>query len=363
MRNEHPATSGDRPGLTPDQHYWLSKRPGSDKWHRTWFDTEERQTRRASLGTSDLQAAHEALAVWWAANRRLVKEAPSTVTIATVLERYYKDHAPALASKEQARIACGKLVDHSGMLAVSEFSPKRQREFQEWMNDAGYAPGYIRRTMGVAKSAFAWAYHEELITHAPNIILPQDGQPRDRVLSFEEVQALWFATERFHERMFLALAFCTLGRPEALLDVTREMADQERGLLSLNPPGRKQTKKFRATVPLVPELRPWIENAPAGVLVQWRGKPIDSFKTAWRAIRARAKLGKDVVAKTIRHTMATELRKHGVPEADIQGFLGHRAYGGRTEAYAKYRPEYLGRAASVVNGYMIKLRSSCVAVA
>jgi site-specific recombinase XerD len=29
-----------------------------------------------------------------------------------------------------------------------------------------------------------------------------------------------------------------------------------------------------------------------------------------------------VVAKTIRHTMATELRKHGVPEADIQGMLG-----------------------------------------
>ena len=361
MRNEHPATSGERPGLTPDQVYWLSKRPGSNKWHRTWFDTGARQTRRESLSTSDLSTAHEALAVWWAANRGLVKEAPSTVTVATVLQRYYNKHAISIASEEQARIACAKLTDHSGKLAVSEFSPKRQREFQDWMNTDGYSAGYIRRTLGVAKSAFAWASREELITHAPKIVLPEDGPPRDRVLSFEEVQALWFATERDHERMFLALAFCTLGRPEALLDVTREMANFERGILEPNPPGRKQTKKYRATVPIVPELRPWIESAPPGILVRWRGQSINSFKTAWRAIRARARLDKNIVPKTIRHTMATEMRTNGVSEADIQGFLGHRAYGGRTEVYAKYRPEYLDHAARVVNDYMVNLRSTCVA--
>ncbi|MDE2085332.1 MAG: tyrosine-type recombinase/integrase, partial [Xanthomonadaceae bacterium] len=150
----------------------------------------------------------------------------------------------------------------------------------------------------------------------------------------------------------------TLARPEAALEVTREMVDLERNLVALNPPGHKQTKKYRPTVPLVPELRPWIENAPPGILVRYKDRQIDSFKTAWRAIRKRAGLAQEVVPKTIRHTMATELRKHGVPEADIQGFLGHRAYGGRTEVYAKYRPEYLGLAAGVVNDYMKRLRES-----
>ena len=38
-----------------------------------------------------------------------------------------------------------------------------------------------------------------------------------------------------------------------------------------------------------------------------------SFKTAFRKMRARAGLGMDVVPKTIRHTMATELRAAAVP--------------------------------------------------
>lgn len=351
----------ERPGLTPDGAYWLSKRPGSDNWHRTWLDTRARQTRRASLGTGDFRAAHEALAVWWAENRRLDREAPAAVTLATVLQRYYREHAQTIRSGEQARIACAILTRLCGPITVSEFGPKAQRTFIEGMQAEGYADGYVRRTLGVAKTAIAWALREELVTHAPAIQLPPDGKARDRVLSFDEAQALWFATERPHERMFLALAFGTLGRPEALLEVTRGMADLDRGLLALNPPGRAQTKKYRPTVPIVAELRPWLENAPAGVLVQWKGRRIESFKTAWRAMRSRAKLGQDVVAKTIRHTMATELRTHGVPEADIQGFLGHRAYGGKTEVYAKYRPEYLQQAAAVVNDYMGRLRSSCVA--
>jgi integrase len=43
-------------------------------------------------------------------------------------------------------------------------------------------------------------------------------------------------------------------------------------------------------------------------------KPIDSIKTTWREVRKRAGLDRDVVSYTIRHTVATELRRRGVPE-------------------------------------------------
>jgi integrase len=96
--------------------------------------------------------------------------------------------------------------------------------------------------------------------------------------------------------------------------------------------------------------------------VRWHGKKIDSFKTSFRRMRRGAWLGKDVYAKTIRHTMATELRAAGVPDAEIQGMLGHRAYSGKTEIYAKYRPDYLGQATAAIDRYMIGVRSSCVLV-
>jgi hypothetical protein len=58
--------------------------------------------------------------------------------------------------------------------------------------------------------------------------------------------------------------------------------------------------------------------------------------------------------------MATHLRTENVPEAEIQGFLGHKAYSGKTEVYARYRPDYLGQAVTAIDGYMSALRASCV---
>ena len=58
--------------------------------------------------------------------------------------------------------------------------------------------------------------------------------------------------------------------------------------------------------------------------------------------------------------MATHLRTENVPEAEIQGFFGHKAYDGKTEVYAKYHPDHLGQAVKAIDGYMEGLRVSCV---
>jgi hypothetical protein len=50
-------------------------------------------------------------------------------------------------------------------------------------------------------------------------------------------------------------------------------------------------------------------------------RPIDSIKTTWREVRKRAGLDQDVIPYTIRHTVATELRRRGVPEWEFRGAL------------------------------------------
>src|SRR5690606_1033801 len=80
-----------------------------------------------------------------------------------------------------------------------------------------------------------------------------------------------------------------------------------------------------------------------------------SVKNAWGKLRARAKLSEDVIPYTIRHTMATELRRRGVPEWEIGGMLGHRGRG-ETERYAKYAPDYLSEAASAIDDYFHELQ-------
>jgi len=350
----------ERPGQIGD--YWLSQRPGSKQWCRTWYDADARQTKRASLGTDNFQEGKLKLWEWFAKHGRLGQQQPQEAALELLLVRYYEQHAAALPSREVARAALGYWSDFFAGATVSELTPARQREFMESLRASGKSEGYIKRIMTVGKSALNRAYKEGEIASVPYVIPGKDAPPRDLVLTMEQSRRLWDAVRRPHEQMFLALAYCTLARPEAILGLTRAQVDLARRRLTQNPPGREQTKKYRPTVPICDFLLPVLEDAPDGPLVHWWGHPIDSFKTAWRALRERAKLPKEAVAKTIRHTMATELRQAGVSEAEIQGMLGHRAYSGRTEVYAKYRPDYLGHATRVIDDYMRRLRVSCVLV-
>lgn len=293
----------------------------------------------------------------------MTKQQTQDAPIEMVLVRYWEQHGSGLASAEMVKVSLGYWSDFFAGKMVSEVTPALQREFVAWLKAKRVPPlsdGYIKRILTDGKSALNRAYKEGEINTVPYIIPGQDSAPKELVLSVEDSAALWLATEHPHERMMLALLYGTLARPEAALDIDREFMDFRRGLLNTNRPGRRQTKKYRPVVPVASFLRPWLEAAPPGPLVRWNGQPIDSFKTAWRKLRRRAWLPREAVPKTIRHTMATELRAAGVPEAEIQGFMGHRAFSGKTEVYAKYRPDYLGEATTAIDKYMDRVRASCV---
>lgn len=350
----------DRPGQVGQ--YWLSKRRGSNRWCRTWYDPATEQTRRASLGTSDFQEAHLKLLHWWARHGQQYRQSAAETPLETVLVRYWEAHGRTLASAEMTRIALRYWSDFFPAATVEQIVPSRQREFIAWLKTSGHSDGYIKRVLTVGKAALNRAVKEGELHQAPYILPGRDAPPKDLVLTTEQSRALWAAADTDHERAFLALAYATLARPTAILDLRREYVDFGRRLLAQNPPGRRQTRKYRPVVPICDWLLPTLQSAPPGHLVNWHGKPIASMKTAWRSMRRRAGLPVEAVPKTIRHTMATELRAANVPEAEIQGFLGHKAYSGRTEIYAKYRPDYLGAAARAIDESLIRLRVSTVLV-
>lgn len=287
-------------------------------------------------------------------------ERPETVTLAEILARYYDDYAIHLPSGEQARIANAFLTDRCGDCAVSEFDGVKQRDFISWMLAKGYSAGYVRRTVGVGKSALAWAVRENKIRIAPNVQLPEEGEGRDRVLSKDEMAALLIYADEDHVYRFLVLLIATWSRPDALRDLQRDQVDEKHGLIYLNRPGRKQTKKYRPIVPLVPSARHAILGveregvlAPVNAwhILTWRGQPLGSMKTAWRRLRQRAGLDDGLIPYHVRHTMATEARKAGAVPWEVEGWLGHRRPGS-TERYAHFSPDFLGTTVSAVEAYL-----------
>jgi integrase len=275
-------------------------------------------------------------------------------------------------------VSLALIVDHVRPgITAAEFTPAMQRETMRRMQAAGYAYGTAKRAMGAAKAALRWAWKEGHLDRPVPFMELQDGPRRERVLDVAEMARLWSQDMPAHVRMFLALLIGTAARPEALLELTTWQCDVERRTINLNPPGRVQTRKRRPIVPMPDWLVLWIQAAPPGHLVQYRGKRVLKIAKAFRTLRAAAGFGADVTAYTLRHSVATELARRGVPPLEIAHILGHRMPDLRpTGRYIHVMPGHLaaarealdalaneiGRAATrpILLSAVTTLRASCV---
>jgi len=206
--------------------------------------------------------------------------------------------------------------------------------------------------------------------------------PKGKPLSEAELAALFRAADEPHIRMFLLGLCCTLARPEALLQVNLDTQyDLEAGLLALNPPGRRQTKKRRALIPVAPVLAEALKGK-TGPLIAYHGSPVKDAKIGWRCLRARAfpptpeqleglpeptttaerrkramlcaEGAERIVPYSIRHTLARALRRARVPAEQISLMLGHVVSDSRdvTEIYAPYDPDYCVDAVGALDIYV-----------
>jgi len=379
--------------------YWISQRANSSAWCRTWFDKQTRQTRRVSLGTSDLGKAKLMLADWVTTHNRMSGEHPQDVTLARVLTRHYEHHGRYLRSAEAVRYSLLRWNDFFMGCLVSEVTPARQRQFVEEMRSSGLSDGYIRRILADGKSAISRALREGEISSAPFISLVAEGEARERIATIREIARLFEAADHDHFRIYLMLAIGTLARPGAILELTHSQVDTDARVINLNPTGRKQTKKRRPIVPICSALLTFLgsldygallANCNDGPLVNWAGKPLKGIRTTFNRVKVRAaknirldaaklarneraagqrkaarhalKAGRKEAAAmleltpyVLRHTMASVLRRRGVPVWEVAGFLGHSSGYKTTERYAKFGPDHLSEATRAIDSYFADL--------
>lgn len=346
--------------------YWLSQRENSRAWYRMWFDPDTRQTRRASLGTTDFQEAKQKLNEWFVLNQRPQNAGTDRITLAQTLHTYWHDHGQHIASAESARISCQYWTEYFRDATIAEITPLRVQEgFHRWLAGKGLSPGTVSRVLSVGRAAINRAWKNGEIASVPFIgDVSRDGaDPRGRPLNMDEMSALLTVMETRHLLKFALLMIGTVARPDAVRDLTKAQCDFEHGLIHLNPPGRKQTKKHRPTVKMPQTLRPVLEGSDDGHLIQYHGQHVDSIKGAWRRARARAGLDDQVNPYSVRHTMARWLRKEGVPAWEVSAQLGHKQPGmSTTEIYAPFDPAYLSNAMRAIDAYFDALRANCVPV-
>ena len=145
---------------------------------------------------------------------------------------------------------------------------------------------------------------------------------------------------------FLVASVATLARPDAVLDIStdpdrRQWISNAR-VLNLNHHGRRQTKKYRATVPISYQVAPWFDRT-EGFFI-----PVQSIRSAWDSMAVDLKLPNDGQSgsKLIRRSMAKLLRDRLRKDdwIELEMFLGHAKFDATSDIYAPFDPNYLSAA-------------------
>jgi integrase len=196
-----------------------------------------------------------------------------------------------------------------------------------------------------------WAEKHGLIARAPYIERPSKPKPKEKHLTRPEARKLIEASPIPHIRLFITLALATGGRSAAILGLTWDRVDMERGLIDLRDPEMTQPHKGRAIVPINRTLRAALIEAEAGALtpfaVEWAGKRCKSIKKGLATAAAKAGLPK-VSPHMLRHSAAVHMAEAGIPMEEIAQYLGHSDVDVTRSIYARFSPDYLRTAAAAL---------------
>lgn len=377
--------------------YWLDFDRRSDGTLRTpnfcifWYDPGAGRNRSISARTADEQEARRAL------DRHYLQNTEGQIICPTCGQRrtdretsYFVADAIAdyLAQKNDRTLEhrLGHVVDYLATLSspgvrCRQIDDDWVKRFREWLlkQPVVLSSGALRpepRSLSTVENSVLQlaaainAAHKRGDISRPAQFKVRPGHevnhtPKRRLSVGELAAAFRYATDpRFPKKRkmlhrFLMLAVGTAARPDAVYDFSTDPAraqwDADRSVLTLNPKGRAQTRKYRAIVKVPYQLVAHI-NETSGFFV-----PTQSVRSAWDSMCDELGWPKDREAgtKLIRRSMAQLLRDpmRGVPTEQLELQLGHRRIASTTDIYASHDPAYLAAATRAIEAVIDEIEA------
>jgi integrase len=273
-------------------------------------------TRRTSLRTSNRAEAERRFADYKAALTR------KATTVGEILDGYIADHGPRMAAPETAGFAIRRLKPSFGALRPDQVTRADCRAYVAKRHEQGVGDGTIRRELTVLRAALHWADKHT----SAQIEMPSAPAPKARHLTREEYRVFREASKEVahHLYVFVVLAYTTAGRASAILDLTWDRVDFERGQIRLGLGERRS--KGRATVPMTDGAREVLlaakEASVSDYVVEYAGRKVSSVKRAFKSGASKAGLPPDVSPHWLRHSAAVRMAENGVPMGKLASSWG-----------------------------------------
>lgn len=311
-----------------------------------WSD-ESGETRRRSLRTKDRGEA----------DRRLIDletelAAPPGSLVGEIVQSYLDFKRTRIQDIERLDNAWKRAKEHFGHLRPDQITPELCEEYTAYRREHGkglrgkvLSDATILKEMNVVRQALNWRG----VTGA-SFEAPPAPPPNDTHLTREEFKQLLDSCASPHIRLFMVLALSTAGRKSAILQLTWDRVDFERGQVRLAVVGERN-RKGRALVPMTGRLRRELEEARKAAItpyvIEYGGEKVGNIKKGFAAAVERSGLG-HIVPHHLRHTAAVWMAEAGKPMEEIAQFLGHSDPRITFRIYARYSPTYLRGAASAL---------------
>lgn len=326
----------------------LVRTKNSPNWYVQW--QEDGRSQRRSTGTPSRREAETFLKVFLLEQHAQPANDP---TVSEILDWYVENHGRTVARPDNILLGVRYLKEFFGVMPVSSVRLRLQQAFLDDRKRKGAGQESIRRDLSVLAAALRRAEKYDLIDRAPPLLTLPPSPPRERWLTREEAAALYRqlrSPRQRHVLLFARLAIATGARSAAILELTWDRVDLKRGVIDYNVPGRRQTNKRRAIVPIEPHIVRALSHAKRQArcdhVISWAGKPIVRIAAAFRRQAHEAGL-RNLSPHTLRHTAATWAAQRGVSLFLVGGLLGQNVVS-TTARYAKFNPDALRQVSSAI---------------
>lgn len=262
---------------------------------------------------------------------------------AAYLERWAKPRKRSW--REDARIIDRYLNPAFGAVKIQDV---RRAEIRRLLDGiATHAPIMANRVLACARKIYNWAISQDLAETSPCDRVPAPTQPRrrDRVLSDDEIRALWAALDSSDSIIadVYKLRLLTAQRGGEVIGMRWDEVDLDSGVWTI--PAERSKNKLVHRVPLSDAAIQILQRRKAeGIDTEARrakrqgrdtdaiefvfpgrrrGRPIAETKRAKQAIADAAALDSPWVGHDLRRTAATRMAEAGTPRTVIGRVLNH----------------------------------------
>lgn len=303
-----------------------------------WSEGGKRRRRRLYAGDRP-GAEAEARHVWHSADR-------SPWTVARLMEAYIQSiaHKPSYQRRKDAWKAMRLFWERMDPTLIDE------QTCRSYAAERRASEATVRYEILQVSTALSWGRKAGHINARPSMWLPDAPERKVRHLTHGQFEKFFAGVRADHAKLYVLLGLYTMARPSAILDLTWDRIDFDRGLIDLNPAGRKQTAKKRPVVPMHDELRKPLQQAyearQCAYVVEHGAKPVKSVKKAFQAASLRS--GVHVTPYTLRHTGAVWAAEGGISMSALAQFMGHDNSATTEKHYIQFSPGYLANVTNAV---------------